>query len=88
MWDSLPDDGSSDVSDLSTPEDYLCLAISKAAVSGAPAPRTVQFLESIQGLPLTILIDSGSTSSFISETLAKQLSSQTFHSHSTNVSVA
>lgn len=71
-----------------TPQEHLCLAISKAAVSGAPAPRTIQLLGTIQGLPITILTDSGSTSSFVSTTIVQQLSSQTIISQPSSVSIA
>ena len=39
-------------------------------------------------MPLTILLDLGSTSSFISTSVVKQLSSQTILQHKTSVSVA
>jgi hypothetical protein len=71
-----------------TPQEHLCLAISKSAVSGASAPRTIQFIGTIQGVPLTILLDSGSTSSFISTSIVQQLSSQTVLSSLASVSVA
>jgi hypothetical protein len=54
--------------------EQLFLAISKAALHGVEAPRTVKFLGSIQHQPVTILVDSGSSSSFISTTLAAKLS--------------
>jgi hypothetical protein len=50
------------------------LAISKAALSGSTAPRTVKFNGSIQHKQVTMLLDSGSSSSFISTSLATQLS--------------
>jgi hypothetical protein len=53
--------------------EQLFLAISKAATTGAEAPRTVKFHESIQHKPVIILVDSGSSSSFISTVLAAQL---------------
>jgi hypothetical protein len=71
-----------------TPQEHLCLAISKSAVSGAPAPRIIQFIGTIQGVPLTILLDSGSTSSFISTSIVHQLSSQTILSSPASVCVA
>jgi hypothetical protein len=85
LWECLSAD---DVPEQTTPQDQLCLAISKAAVSGAPAHCIIQFLGTIQGLPLTILIDSGSTSSFISAKIVQQLSSQTVISQPSTVSIA
>ena len=52
----------------------LFLAISKAAIHGADAPRTVKFSGSIQHIPVTLLVDSGSSSSFLSTQLAAKLS--------------
>jgi hypothetical protein len=45
--------------------------ISKSAVFGAPAPRTIQFIGSIQGAPIIILLDSSNTSSFISTSVVQ-----------------
>jgi hypothetical protein len=57
-----------------TSEDQqVFLAISLSAVTGTPAPRTVQFLGSVQGNSLTILLDSGSSSSFLSASAAARL---------------
>jgi hypothetical protein len=75
VWDALQleDDGvispSSDGS-----SEHVFLAISKAAVHGQVAPRTVKFLGSIQHVPVSILVDSGSSTSFISSKLASRLS--------------
>ena len=68
--------------------EQLFLALSKIVVSGAPAPRTIQFKGTLEGLPLNILIDPGSSSSFVSDHIVKQLSSQTVVSHPTSVHVA
>jgi hypothetical protein len=75
VWDALQleDDGvispSSDGS-----SEHVFLAISKAAVTGQVAPRTVKFLGSIQHVPESILVDSGSSTSFVSSKLASRLS--------------
>lgn len=68
--------------------DQLFLAISKAVASGVPAPRTVKFLGSIQHRPVTLLVDSGSSSSFISCQLAAQLSEVSPLSQPISVKVA
>ena len=57
-----------------TTSEELFLALSKAAVSGSDAPRTVKLSGSIQHLPVTLLVDSGSSASFISAHLAARLS--------------
>jgi hypothetical protein len=71
LWNLLPDD-SEDVtpSEATPPEPQVFLAISHSAVTGTPAHHTVWFSGSIQGNALTILLDSGSSSSFISEAMA------------------
>ncbi|CAO2169428.1 unnamed protein product [Urochloa humidicola] len=55
----------------------LFLTLSMAAVSGTPAPRTICLSGSIQGCPMKILVDSGSSHSFVSKDLAKRLSGVT-----------
>jgi hypothetical protein len=54
--------------------EHVFLAISKAAVRGSDAPRTVKFVGSIQHKSVTLLVDSGRSSSFISASVAAQLS--------------
>lgn len=49
------------------------LAISVAAVDGSETPKTVRLMGIIQGIEATILIDSGSTHSFVKEELADKL---------------
>lgn len=88
LWESLSDGDLTETVVEDTPQEHLCLAISKVAVSGAPAHRSVQLLGTLQGLPITILIDSGSTSSFISASVVQQLSSQPVIPYSSSVSVA
>ena len=55
------------------PTEQVFLAISKSAVSRVPAARTIRLLGSMSGIPVHILVDSGSSSSFISDTIAVQL---------------
>jgi hypothetical protein len=55
------------------PTDLLLLAIPKAAVMGFPAPRTVKLVGSIQNKVISVLVDSGSTSSFIRSIVAAHL---------------
>jgi hypothetical protein len=51
----------------------LYVAISKEALTGTPTIKTLKLMGTIQGLNLTILIDSGSSNTFISHVLASQL---------------
>lgn len=50
-----------------------CHTISKAALDGTVAPQTVRLHGSIQGQKVLMLIDSGSSHSFVSDTLAARL---------------
>lgn len=74
IWESLSlDDDSVELSPGENSSEQLFLAISKSAVSGVPTARTIRFLGTIAGVPVQILVDSGSSSSFISISLAAQL---------------
>jgi hypothetical protein len=54
-------------------DEHLFLTLSMAALSGLPAPKTLSLSGVIQGLKARILVDSGSSHSFISDNLAVQL---------------
>jgi hypothetical protein len=53
--------------------DQLFVALSKEAISGQDGPRTMRLHGIIQGHPLLILVDSGSTHTFISQALSSSL---------------
>ena len=74
LWESLDPDvvPAAETSD-DQPTEQVFLAISKSAVSGVPAARTIRLLGSMSGIPVHILVDSGSSSSFLSDTTAIQL---------------
>ncbi|CAD6217555.1 unnamed protein product [Miscanthus lutarioriparius] len=74
LWESLDPDvvPATEHSDDHPPEQVF-LAISKSAMSGVPAARTIRLLGSMSGIPVHILVDSGSSSSFISNTTAAKL---------------
>lgn len=74
IWDSLADEDIPATPVVETPAEQLFLAISNAAVWGSPSTRTVCFAGSIQGAPVVILLDSGSSASFVSESVAARLS--------------
>ena len=76
LWElfQLEDDSPELQPDSALSSDQLFLAISKAVVNGVSAPRAVRFSGSIQQIPASILVDSGSSTSFISCQLAAQLS--------------
>jgi hypothetical protein len=58
-----------------TETQQLFLTLSVAAISSIPAPRTLCLSGSIQGSEINILIDSGSSHSFLSSQVASQLTS-------------
>jgi hypothetical protein len=53
--------------------EQLFLMLSLAAASGSPSPRTMCLQRLIQGHAMQILVDSGSSHTFISEGLASKL---------------
>jgi hypothetical protein len=53
--------------------EQCCLALSKSALTGVPASRSICFKGLIQSIPMQILVDSDSSSSFIHEALVPQL---------------
>lgn len=55
------------------PSEQSCCILSQVAVSGSSAPRTLCLYGSIQGSIVKILIDSGSSHSFISDSIAEGL---------------
>jgi hypothetical protein len=57
-----------------TPVEPQCLAVSLAAVQGNEANQTIKFQGLIQNIPVCILLDSGSSHSFIAARVASQLS--------------
>jgi hypothetical protein len=60
-------------SDMVESADQLFSAISKEALSGADGPRTMRLNGSVMGIPALILVDSGSTHSFIRQAFASSL---------------
>ena len=51
----------------------MFLVISQESISGVAGPRTMQFAGFIQDIPIVVLIDSGSTTSFLSTHVADKL---------------
>ncbi|CAD6222789.1 unnamed protein product [Miscanthus lutarioriparius] len=74
LWESLDPDvvPAAETSD-DQPIEQVFLAISKSAVFGVPAARTIRLLGSMSDILVHILVDSGSSSSFINDTTAVQL---------------
>jgi hypothetical protein len=64
------------------------MAVSEAAVGGVEGPRTFKLQGVIQELEILILLDSGSSHSFLSSWVASQLQGVTAISHPLQVKVA
>ena len=70
LWDSFSsEDSLADSSPDYSPYEHLMMALSKSAASGIPAARTVRLMGMLQQVPVQILINSGSSSSFINQSL-------------------
>jgi hypothetical protein len=63
----------SPVVDEPTPSEQVFLAISKSVAAGRSSARTIQLMGSIQDVPVQLLVNSGSSSSFINVTLVDRL---------------
>jgi len=80
LWDVCQDEfevpGCSTTTDVTEPTDAVpaqAFMLSAAVHSGAAPGKTMQFQGSIQGHPILILLDSGSTNSFVSSSLSDRL---------------
>jgi hypothetical protein len=66
-----------DVPDTPEPEqthqDQVFMLLSSAAMFGSVSPHTMQLKGSLSGRALTILVDSGSSHSFLSSTIATDI---------------
>jgi hypothetical protein len=74
MWKMvqlLEEDSVEDTADGET--ELNVLHLSKAAVTGLEVPRTMKFVGHISGLDVLVLLDSGSSHSFLSTTVAQYL---------------
>jgi hypothetical protein len=74
VWDLCHADDSDDCCDEDTATDQALMMEVLAATSSSPPARAILFSGSVQGRPVTILVDSGSSCSFLSESLAAHLS--------------
>jgi hypothetical protein len=83
---SIADETETDAA--ATTEEQLNLAISQDAVSGSVGSRTMQFTGFIQDVPVRVLVDSGSTTSFLSKRIADQLPSLSLQTSSHKIQIA
>lgn len=70
---NMDDDQVSSASEQTTSSEHLLCALSTAAMNGAPSSKSICLLGTIQHRVIRILIDSGSSHSFISDQVADQL---------------
>jgi len=71
LWDLLALEESPDSSE--EPTEQLLLALSHDAQMGSQSHRTIQFQGTIHGKPVVVLVDSGSSASFLAASVADQL---------------
>lgn len=90
MWDLLADEstGNSDITTEEAPQEHIYLAISSEAITGKCTAKTLQLRGSIQGKSMNILVDSGSSHTFISSVLASNLTGLAIVSNRLYVQVA
>jgi hypothetical protein len=68
IWDLVQPDSPEESEDSNTPViEHIFMAISEAAILGTEAPRTLKIKGAIQNIEILVLIDSGSSHSFVSE---------------------
>jgi hypothetical protein len=63
----------SDTSSIDTTYEHLCVMLSEAAVVGVESLKSIRLMGQLQGKQMMILLDSGSSTSFISSELADDL---------------
>ena len=74
LWESISSDDSLADSVEEFPHPEQCyLALSKSALSGVPTSRSICFAGLLQSILVQILVDSGSSSSFVNQALVPRL---------------
>jgi hypothetical protein len=68
IWDLVQPDSPEESEDTNTLViEHIFMAILEAAILGTEAPRTLKIKGAIQNIEILVLIDSGSSHSFVSE---------------------
>lgn len=90
FWDicHVEDSGEGVPEESDTTDAQMLLAISVSALTGKSAINSIQFQGWVQGFPARILLDSGSSHTFVSASFAHQLQGQTSFSPSLQVKIA
>jgi hypothetical protein len=77
MWELMSEEESVDREDVSLQSDtdaaQLCLFVSEIAVTGKDSPKSMRLLGQIQGMEILMLVNSGSSNTFISAQLAAKM---------------
>ncbi|XP_066365145.1 uncharacterized protein [Miscanthus floridulus] len=89
LWESISfeDSLANSIEEFPHPE-QCCLALSKSALSGVPTSHSICFAGLLQSIPVQILVDSGSSSSFVNQALVPCLTGVVSVLVSTSVLVA
>lgn len=74
IWDILQINDEDQASVQSEPQEQLFMAVSVAAMAGEDGPRTMRFQGELQGKEILVLVNSGSSHTFVSANLASTLS--------------
>lgn len=77
LWDAINSPEHSDGEDLNTSSDEEILSLSVEALEGFQGKKTIRLQGLVHKQEVLILIDSGSSSTFISAAAAKRLGCQT-----------
>jgi predicted aspartyl protease len=92
MWDLMSEEESVANESLSLFPDndpaQLCLCVSKAAVSGKDSPKSMRLLGQIQGIDILMLVDSGSSNTFLSSEMAARMTGAARLAHPLSIKVA
>jgi hypothetical protein len=91
LWELMSeDDGLSDAPSVidSAEQSQLCLMLSEAASTCVESPKSMKFMGHIHGLDIVILLDSGSSHTFMSSSIATQLSGLSSLSRPLSIKVA
>jgi hypothetical protein len=88
VWDLCHDDDSDDCCDDNAIQDQVLAVEVLAATTGQPPARAILFSGTVQGRSVTILVDSGSSCSFVSASLAVHLSGSSQLTNAPKVRIA
>jgi hypothetical protein len=92
LWELLSEDDSvsptPELSECSNDSTQLCVCISQDVVEDVESPKSTRVMGSIQGVAVMMLIDSGSSHTFISDAVAAKLAGLSSLARAMHVKVA